>query len=476
MLKEHDTFFRQLMTLADLLIISAAFFLSYFIRHNFVFVNADEVLRIYPIETYLGQIPLLLGISGPMLYACGAYDVIRGKSPLLLIQNLTKAMLCSVILFACSAYLLKLHFLSRSFIIMTFFTAWMLLSMERYLLHAFLQTIRKKGYNLRNVLVVGTGPRARTFIHVLEKHAELGLKIIGLVDDDPDLVGKMVAGQKIIGTIEEIPKIFEQQIVDEVIFIVPRSWLPRMEEVLLYCEQLGKRVSVAVDLFSMKFAKLKQSGTEEFPLMTFQTTSDKFWHLVLKRFLDIVIASLAILILSPILLVLMLLVRCTSKGPIFFKQVRCGLNGRTFMLYKFRTMVPDAEKLLESLRAKNEMTGPAFKMTHDPRITPIGHWMRKFSLDELPQLMHIVTGEMSIVGPRPPIPDEVKKYQPWQLRRLSMRPGLTCIWQIKGRNKIVSFNEWMKLDLQYIDSWSLWLDLKIFFGTIPVVVFGIGAK
>lgn len=476
MLKEHDSLFRKLIIGGDLLIIAAAFFVSYQLRNGFFFFYSRELVRIYPLETYVGQLPLLLVIWGSALYFCGAYEAFRVRSLSEILFTLTKSMLAGVILFASAAYLLKLHFLSRTFIVLIFIVSWLLLCAERIFLIYFLKNIRKKGLNFRNVLIVGTGPRAQLFVSMVQKHPELGLKIIGFVDEDADMRGQQISGYSVIGTTNDLQQIFEKHIVDDVIVIIPRSWLEHIENALLYCEQVGKRVSLAVDLFSLKISKVKHSTLCDFPLLTFQTTSDKVGQLLIKRFLDIVISAAALMILCPLFLFLITVIKSTSKGPVFFKQKRSSLNGRTFTLYKFRTMVDDAEKMLDSLKQHNEMGGPVFKMTDDPRVTPCGKWMRKFSLDELPQLWHILWGDMSIVGPRPPIPAEVAHYQPWQLRRLSMRPGLTCLWQIKGRNKIVNFDEWMKLDLQYIDGWSLWLDLQIFFKTIPVVLFAVGAK
>jgi exopolysaccharide biosynthesis polyprenyl glycosylphosphotransferase len=184
---------------------------------------------------------------------------------------------------------------------------------------------------------------------------------------------------------------------------------------------------------------------------------------------------LALVVLWPFLLIAAIAVKLTSKGPIFFRQTRSGVNGRKFVLYKFRTMVLGAEKKLKDLQAHNEMDGPVFKVKNDPRITPIGKFFRKFSIDELPQLWNVLKGEMSLVGPRPPIPDEVNQYDPWHRRRLSMRPGITCLWQVGGRNKIKKFDDWMKLDLEYIDNWSLALDFKILLKTIPAVLFSVGA-
>ncbi|MBI4698799.1 MAG: sugar transferase, partial [Nitrospirae bacterium] len=206
------------------------------------------------------------------------------------------------------------------------------------------------------------------------------------------------------------------------------------------------------------------------------STPDRLGLLFIKRLFDFVSSVIALIFLMPLLILVAIVIKASSPGPVFFKQQRCSLYGRKFMFYKFRTMVDEAESMLEAVLPYNEMSGPVFKMTNDPRVTEAGKWLRKYSIDELPQLWNVVNGDMSLVGPRPPLPEEVEKYDGWQRRRLSMRPGITCLWQIKGRNKIADFNEWMRLDMEYIDNWSLWLDFKILFKSVPVVLSGAGAK
>jgi len=228
-------------------------------------------------------------------------------------------------------------------------------------------------------------------------------------------------------------------------------------------------------LFDLRIARARQTDLNGFPLMSFETTFGQEWQLFIKRIIDLTVSFFSLILLSPVLLIVAFLIKLTSRGAIFFRQKRIGLNGRTFTLYKFRTMYSDAEDKIAELEHLNEMDGPVFKIKNDPRITPLGRVLRKFSIDEFPQLFNVFTGQMSLVGPRPPIPGEVGEYHHWQKRRLSMRPGLSCLWQVSGRNK-VSFAKWMELDLQYIDEWSLWLDFTILMKTIPVVLFGVGAS
>jgi exopolysaccharide biosynthesis polyprenyl glycosylphosphotransferase len=270
-----------------------------------------------------------------------------------------------------------------------------------------------------------------------------------------------------------ISKVLNEHVIDEVIFAVSKEALARLEEIFLLCEEDGIKTRVMLSFFPHVTSKIYLEALKGLPLLTFSTTPENDYLLFIKSTIDLLLASLFIVALFPLLLLIIILIKLTSRGPAIFRQVRCGLGGRKFDLFKFRSMISNAEEVRNDLQHLNEMTGPVFKLSKDPRCTPLGRWLRKFSLDELPQLINILKGDMSFVGPRPPLPEEVDRYERWQRRRLRMKPGLTCLWQVQGRNEI-DFEEWMRLDLQYIDNWSLFLDLKIILQTIPIVLLGRG--
>jgi exopolysaccharide biosynthesis polyprenyl glycosylphosphotransferase len=251
--------------------------------------------------------------------------------------------------------------------------------------------------------------------------------------------------------------------------------MPQVEELLLLCADQGVQTTIAADIFSIGLVKSGISYFGGMPLIHFQTPPGDTWELALKRAIDVVVSGTLLIILAPLFALIALGIK-TSWGPVLFKQTRMGLNGRLFQMYKFRSMHVNAEHALVSLRASNEMTGPVFKMKDDPRITRFGKFLRRFSLDELPQLWNVFTGEMSLVGPRPPIPGEVGLYDRKTRRRLSMRPGLTCTWQVSGRNNIRDFQDWVALDLDYIDNWSLSRDAILLMRTIPAILLGTGAR
>jgi exopolysaccharide biosynthesis polyprenyl glycosylphosphotransferase len=267
--------------------------------------------------------------------------------------------------------------------------------------------------------------------------------------------------------------------VDEVVFAMPLQVIDNVADYFIFAEEQGLSVRVLPDwqipqmMYQPKIASVFVQNFVGIPTLVLSSVPRKEFSLLVKAILDRSLTLAGLLVLSPLLVLIAVSVKVSSKGPVFFRQERCGLNGRKFILYKFRTMVPEAEKLKGRLLAANEMDGPVFKIKNDPRVTPLGKILRRTSMDELPQLINVLRGEMSLVGPRPPLPSEVKEYKHWQLRRLSMKPGLTCIWQVSGRND-VGFEEWMRMDLEYIDRWSLLLDFKLLLKTVQVVILGTG--
>jgi exopolysaccharide biosynthesis polyprenyl glycosylphosphotransferase len=269
--------------------------------------------------------------------------------------------------------------------------------------------------------------------------------------------------------------LLRRRVIDEVIFAVSRDELDELEETFLLCEEEGVRTRVLVSFFPHVISRVSLERLRDMPLLTFSTTPENEFLLLLKRVVDFAMALAFLVVLSPLFLVLALAIKLTSRGPILYRQTRCGLGGRRFTLYKFRSMRTGADQDREALLPLNELDGPVFKIRDDPRCTAVGRFMRRFSLDELPQLFNILKGDMSFVGPRPPLPEEVERYERWQRRRLRMQPGLTCLWALEGRNQL-NFRRWMELDLQYIDTWSPVLDWKILLKTIPVVLIGRGAS
>jgi exopolysaccharide biosynthesis polyprenyl glycosylphosphotransferase len=388
-----------------------------------------------------------------------------------------------IVALATVAYLIPLHQLSRSWFLLFGVISAVLLVLEKIFLRLLARYVRAKGFNYRTTLIVGTGRRAVEVAKVIEEHKYWGYKILGFVSDGHQLVNGWTR-YPILGTMADLRRIIESGIeetagrkdaIDEVVLAVSRQKLEANRAIFLLCEELGIRVRVAMNFFPNRLARVELEELDGVPFLSFTTTPSNVTQLALKRLLDVTISMMLLSLSFPVLLLTALAIRLSSPGSVLFKQERIGLNGRIFTLYKFRTMFENAHARRAELSHLNEMSGPVFKLRSDPRVTAVGRFLRKFSLDEIPQLWNVLKGDMSLVGPRPPIPEEVGLYQRWQRRRLSMKPGLTCLWQVSGRNQ-VDFDRWMELDLQYIDNWSPSLDLKILLRTIPVVLSGRGAS
>jgi len=482
MIREKEELFRKLLMSVDILVVAGSFFISFLVRQNIhAFYRLDIIPErqvIYDLNTinrHLTILPVILFAWWAALTSCGMYQSFRRKNIFEVVWNIIKSAFLVIIVLATVEFIFKLEFISRAFIAIFFSASCLLLIGERFFIVYLLRLLRKKGYNYRNILIVGTGKRAENFIKLVHKHSEWGLKIAGLIDADRDMLHREIQGEKVIGVLDDIPEILHNKIIDEVIFIVPRKWLCLIEKSLLACEIEGVKTNIAADFFNMEIARSVSGDIEGIPLLSFQTTIGAEWQLLLKRIFDIIISLSGIIAALPIFAALIIAIKVLSPGPAIFTQTRSGLNGRKFVMYKFRTMLNGAEEKKAGLEKFNSMNGPAFKMKNDPRVTRFGAFLRRSSLDELPQLFNVLKGEMSVVGPRPPIPSEVENYEIWQRRRLSMKPGLTCLWQANGRNN-VDFEKWMKLDLEYIDSWSLGLDFKIMLKTVPAVLFSTGAR
>lgn len=481
MLKERTEFVRNVLYVIDLVIVSVSFFLVYLVFLHFkefyhwdVFPNVSVIPAPHSIDLYLRGYWLALVLWAVLLKTRGEYHFRLQTYPRILSGYLLNSLIFFGF-FTSLAFLFKMEFMSRIFISLYTGVSAAAMLLNRLVVLSVAQSLRSRGYNYRNLLLVGTGRRAQDFIELIARHKEWGYRVIGILDQAPDKVGTSIDGHKVIGVLDDLPKLLEKHVVDEVVFVVPRSWLKEIEKSILYCESVGVPATLSTDFFDLEIASGVPKEMEGLTYLTFETRRLRDPELLAKRTFDILFSGLVLVVASPVLAVVAVGIRLDSKGPVFFKQIRSGRNGRKFVLYKFRSMVPGAEEKLEELRSKNEMSGPVFKMKGDPRVTRFGRFLRKTSLDEFPQFWNVLKGDMSIVGPRPPIPAEVEKYEPWQRRRLSMKPGITCIWQVSGRNHI-NFEDWMKLDLQYIDRWSLWLDFKLIFQTIRVVITGYGAK
>jgi exopolysaccharide biosynthesis polyprenyl glycosylphosphotransferase len=411
------------------------------------------------------------------LTAFGLYRSWRLSSHYAELANMLKATSLGTVVLLAFTLAFRIVLITPTFLLVFWATVSLTGVVSRIGLRYFLQRVRVHGRNLRNMLVVGTNDRAVDFARKIEAKIDLGYRIIGFVDEPWAGTKSFEAvGYPLVADFKSLPDFLREQVVDEVVIALPvRSFHAHSSEIASSCEKQGITLRLLPNIFNFKIAHPTAERFEEDYIITHKTGAIDGWPVVVKRIIDIVVSLSAIVFLSPLLLVVFILIKLTSPGPACFLQKRLGLNKRRFFVYKFRTMVADAEQKMRELERLNEVSGPVFKIKNDPRITPLGRFLRKTSIDELPQLFNVLRGEMSLVGPRPlPIRDYEGFDQDWQRRRFSVVPGITCLWQVNGRSSI-PFEKWMELDMQYIDQWSLWLDLKILARTIPAVVKGSGA-
>jgi exopolysaccharide biosynthesis polyprenyl glycosylphosphotransferase len=337
--------------------------------------------------------------------------------------------------------------------------------------------LRKRARNLRNMLIVGTNSRAIEFAEKILNKPELGYQLTGFVDDTwQGLAAFKQSGFQLMSDLKGLSEFLRRNAVDEVAIFLPlRSLYENSCHVAALCEQHGIITRFNGDIFNLKKSRSITDDFDGEPHFASYTGVRDWWPLAVKRTVDVALSFILLLLVAPLFSLVALLIKFSSAGPVFFRQERIGLNKRRFEIIKFRTMVLHAEKMLAELQERNEASGPVFKIRQDPRITPIGKLLRRSSIDELPQLLNVLKGDMSLVGPRPlPVRDYEGFSEDWQRRRFSVRPGITCLWQVNGRSSI-PFEQWMKLDMQYMDEWSLWLDVKILVRTIPAILKGSGA-
>jgi exopolysaccharide biosynthesis polyprenyl glycosylphosphotransferase len=477
MFNRRREFLKLRLAATDAAVTAVAFGLAYLLRQHLT------GFRLFYLERgpLVGLLISVLAIWLAAGWAIGLYripdvfDVRRTARDILRQTIWSAAALLGVL------YLVKLSDISRGFMLL-FIAINMLLLLAWRLSAPRLSRSTASEAAKRYYVIVGTGEDAERVARLIEGDGSNSAQVLAFIRDGaPGGNETDAAIQRTVRTGDGCPvlemgaltRMLNDRVVDEVIFAVDRQRVPQLEELFLTCEEEGVKVRVVVNFFPGMASDVSLDKLHDVPLLTFSTTPDNDYLLLVKRVFDVAVAMGLSILFAPISLLVMLAIRLSSKGPIFFAQERCGLNGRRFRIYKFRSMHQDAEAQRTKIAGLNEMDGPVFKCANDPRVTAVGRFLRKFSIDEWPQLLNVIKGDMSLVGPRPPLPEEVQQYKRWQRRRLRMRPGLTCLWVLEGRNKL-DFFSWMRLDLHYIDEWSLALDCKILLQSIPHVLSGKG--
>jgi len=479
MLRERSKLIMRMHIVLDLFLTASAFVAAYYIKKD---ILPEPYRGLITSPNYYTVLLLIIIIWYLVFNLFNLYSSYRKDSFIRIFLDIIKAVFVSFLVLSFSLYILKIANVSRMMMGIFLILDIVLLGSNKCVVFKMLSYFRAKGFNSRNILIIGSKQGAVEIIDAIGSQLGAGYRILGCLEVDKKRIGEKVAnGVKVIDNIKSMEKILLEEVVDELIFAMPLKMIKDVEKYITMAENVGVAIRILPQWNIRQLGYRPNIGSLQFetflgiPTMSLTTTPNGEMSLLVKSLFDYTLASIAMVLFMPLFMAVALAIKLSSKGPVFFKQERSGLNGRKFILYKFRTMTNSAEQEQRKLKAMNEADEPAFKIKKDPRIIPIiGTFFRKTGIDELPQLINVLKGEMSLVGPRPPIPSEVGKYDNWQRRRLSMKPGLTCLWQITPCRNDVCFEEWMNLDLKYIDNWSVGLDFKILLKTPLTLLLGCG--
>ncbi len=438
----------------DLTFLFLSYFISYFL--------ASKVTNLCDIKEYLWIVVVFIPVWMFSMGSLGMYDTTTFCYIDRIIRNSLFATFISSLFLSSMIFFVKETMFSRSLFLIYVICTLFLLLLERLFYRFYIKRSSRLANTAIRVIIVGSPHVARQFTNYIQK-TNLNLNVIGYVRVD----SKEVKSPHVLGNINNLEEIIKKNIVDEVVFALPKNYVGEVEQYVLLCEEMGITVRMVLNLYDLKISKTHLSCIGTFPMLTFHTVSLNRFQLFFKRTMDICGALVGLFITGIISVFVAAAIKLDSPGPVIFAQDRVGLNGRIFKLYKFRSMCTDADNKKTELSKLNEVGGGLmFKIKNDPRITKVGRFLRKTSLDEFPQFLNVLKGDMSLVGTRPPTLDEVSKYEAYHRRRISIKPGLTGLWQVSGRSSITDFDEVVKLDTQYIDEWSIWLDVKIILKTV----------
>lgn len=457
--------------LLDIATIIVAFLGGYWVRYDlrwFLDVAYDA-----PLSAYLPFLILYVVLTPVFFVVDGVYRT-WPRSWMDQVYRITNATAKVTVLMLAVTFVFRPRYYSRAMLIEVGLLTIGLLALVRGAEGIAIAYLRRRGVGIKRVVIVGAGEIGRTVMRTIVARPDLGYRVVGFVDDNPDKGYTDIGRFKALGPLDNLPAILDEERPDEVIITLPWMYHRKIIGIVRECERRNARARIVPDLFQMSLTQVNVEDLGGVPLIGVRTVSISKGALLVKQLIDVTVAAVGLLLCAPLFMLIALAIRLDSPGPVIFRQTRVGLRGRHFEIYKFRSMHVGAEEQQDMLADRNEADGPIFKIRDDPRLTRVGRILRRLSLDELPQLVNVLRGEMSLVGPRPPIPAEVEKYQEWHKKRLAAPPGMTGLWQVSGRSRL-SFDEMVLLDIYYIENWSLWLDFKILMRTIPKVLLGEGA-
>ena len=469
-----STWWPALLRISDLVLIIVAFVLAYWLRYRLQWFLTVDPANQTDLITYIP-----FGLALVFLLFCSfqfsrVYSYRRDRIWLEEVYAIASATTIGVVVLI----ILNLAFgqlsFSRLIFLYTAVLVTLLLGISRAVIYALRGYLRNRGFGLERVVLVGVGDVGLMVMRTIAARPSLGYELVGFLDDNPAKNQTDIGRFQALGPLNNFRDILQNHGIDTAIICLPWKSHRTVAHMLYVCEQKGIKAQIVPNFFQLTKNQMQVERLDSIPLITTRSVSIAGWNLFIKRALDVTVATAILIVGLPFAALISLAIYCSSPGPIVYSQTRIGRNGQPFKIYKFRSMIADAEAQLEKMADLNEASGPLFKMRDDPRRTPLGRILRRFSMDELPNLINVLRGEMSLVGPRPNVPEEVAQYKDWHRKRLSVSPGMTGMWQVSGRSDL-TFDEMVLLDIYYAENWSLTLDLGIMMRTIPKVLGGEGA-
>jgi len=462
------------LVLADIILINIAFAISYWVRYDLQWFRAVDPAFDAPFRAYIPFAGVLTALLLVAYKLEGVYEHRRRASWFKEFYSVINGTTTGIVVMVVVTFFYRPLVYSRLLFVYTGVLIIALLGLSRLAKSIVLHKLRQRGIGVIRTLIVGAGEVGRTVMRNIVAQPGLGYQVVGFVDDNPEKGHKDIGRFRGLGSIDNLPRIVQEEGVDEVIITLPWMYHRKIVSIMAQCEREGVRARLVPDLFQMSLNRMDVDNLGGIPVIGIKDFSITGWKLAFKRAVDFTVALVGLIVLSPLMLLIALAIKLDSPGPVLFRQVRVGKEGRHFILYKFRSMWEGAEEEKKKLAELDEAEGPIFKIRNDPRCTRVGRFLRRTSLDELPQLYNVLRGEMSLVGPRPPLPSEVEQYEEWHKKRLEISPGMTGLWQVSGRSDL-TFDEMALLDIYYQEQWSPALDMEIFLRTIPTIIFGTGA-
>jgi len=458
----------------DIVLINAAFRIAYWLRYDLQLFRSVDPANNVPYSAYLPLVVLQTIVLLLAMRREGAYDVRRTRPLFDELYGVLNATTTAIMLVIVFVFFYRSLFYSRIMFVYAGLLIVALVGTARLVRRLIMARLRQAGQGIDRLLVIGAGEVGRAVMRNIIAQPELGYQIVGFLDDDPTKSNTDIGPIKALGPVENLSEVIKAYDINQVIITLPWQYHRKTVRLVLEAEEAGVRARVVPDLFQLSLGGVDVETINGIPLISIKQTALTGWNLILKRALDLSLSLVIVLLTAPLWALIALAIKLDSPGPVFFTQERAGKYGRPFKVYKFRSMYVGAEAEQQKLAAQNEASGPLFKIRDDPRRTRVGRFIRRTSLDELPQFINVIRGEMSIVGPRPALFSEVAQYQDWQRKRLEIQPGITGLWQVSGRSDL-TFDEMVMLDIYYGENWSLGTDIRIMLRTIPQVLFGDGA-